>query len=270
MRNCVARAGAVAFLAACAPPPATDSVPNEDATIVLRPYFRDLRVVHATAGTDTLKLLLDTGGGATLLTPDRARRNGCTPRGSDIGHRMTGEAVTFARCDSLRLVIGDFESFVSPVGVFDLNALLPDELPRLDGVLALDAFLGRVITVDWSADRITVHGPTTDTQARDALPMRAATGMSGRFYSAFVPVEGRFDTLWFLLDSGNLRGTLVATAVLRDSLLVRNALLHVAGRVYDSLPITPADLAIDGALGTDFMRRGPITLDLRDRHPRIR
>ena len=44
-------------------------IETADVTIELHPYFRDLRVVHARVGGDTLRLLLDTGGGATLITP---------------------------------------------------------------------------------------------------------------------------------------------------------------------------------------------------------
>lgn len=256
--------GFFTLAAACERAPSHRRSRDEPASIALRPYFRDLRVVHAVAGTDTLTMLLDTGGGTTLLTPQRAQRLGCIPRGGDVGHRMTGEVVVFARCDSMRIAIDSFETLVAPVGVFDINALLPAERPRLDGVVALDAFVGRVITIDWAADKVTVHGSgAADAAAREAVPFRDATGIAGRFHSVLLPVEGRFGRLWFLLDSGNLRGTLVSTAVLRDSLLEAHSTLRIADRAYDSLPIIPADLAIDGVLGTDFLRRGPVTLDLR-------
>lgn len=255
-------------LASCAEPSRATSTPAADAVIALDPYFRDLRVVHALAGGDTLTLLLDTGGGATLLTPDKAREHGCTPRGSDVGHRMSGEVVIFARCDSLRIAAGGFSTLVAPVAVFDVNALLPKELPRLDGVLALDAFCGRVLTIDWPRGEIIVHDSSTaDSAARGALPYRAATGMSGRFYSVFVAVDGRRGTLWFLLDSGNLRGTLVSPAVLSDSLLAPGPNgqvdLQIGGRLYGALNVTSAGLAIDGALGTSFLQLGAVTLDLR-------
>ena len=221
------------------------------------------------AGTDTLSLLLDTGGGATLITPEAARARGCEPHGVDVGYRMTGERVVFARCESLALSAGAWSVTLAPIAVFDVNALLPKELPRLDGVLALDAFRGHVVTIDLAAGKVTVHSPETiDTAlASSGVPFRPATGESGRFLSALARIEGRREPLWFLLDTGNLRGTLVADSVLRDSLLpLRSpevAVLSVGGRRPIEVPYHSGDLVVDGALGADYFLRGPLTLDLR-------
>lgn len=87
-------------------------------------------------GGDTLTLLFDSGGGATLITPSLALRLGCHAYGRDVGHRMTGESVEFQQCDSLTLTFSGWQRRFTPVAVFDVNALLPAELPRLDGVLA--------------------------------------------------------------------------------------------------------------------------------------
>jgi hypothetical protein len=63
----------------------------------------------------------------------------------------------------------------------------------------------------------------------------------------------------------------VAQTVLRDSLLAlrapNEALLRIGGRPPIGLSFTAADLELDGALGTDYFRRGPVTLDLRGLRP---
>lgn len=247
----------------------TSGLPGEDVVIPLDPYFRDLATVRVTAGRDTLRLLFDTGGGATLLTPEVAMARGCVPHGADIGHRMTGEAVSMMRCESFHFTVSGWAVGLAPVAVFDVNGLLPKELPRLDGLLALDAFRGQVITIDLRNRRLVVRGATlADSAVKDAgVEFRAGTGESGRFLSALVRVDGSRERLWFLLDSGNLRGTLVATSVLRDSLLPLRApgiaTLAVGGRLAYDDSFEVADLAIDGALGTNYLRRGPVTLDLR-------
>lgn len=87
-------------------------------------------------------------------------------------------------------------------------------MPRLRRAMYRDcsmAFRGRAITVDWSSNRITVHAPANADAAAKAtgLPFRIAGGSNGRFLSLLVPVTGAGDTLSFLLDSSNLRGTLV-------------------------------------------------------------
>lgn len=65
-------------------------------------------------------MLLDTGGGATLITPEVARQIGCTPFGRDVGHRMTGEAAEFQRCEALALSAGTWRRRIEPAGVFDI------------------------------------------------------------------------------------------------------------------------------------------------------
>lgn len=205
----------------------------------------------------------------TLIAPHVARARGCTPHGADVGHRMSGELVTFGRCDSLRINSGGWSTRLAPGAVFDVNALLPKELPPLDGVLALDAFRGHALTIDWPAGTIIIRGTAAADSAiaSTGIAIRLATGESGRFLSALFRVGGTRGPLWFLLDSGNLRGTLVATTVLQDSLLPlrspNQALLALGGRAPVPFTFTPAELMLDGALGTDFLQRGLVTLDLR-------
>jgi hypothetical protein len=239
------------------------------AVLDLRPYFRELKTIRVSAAGRTLLMLFDTGGGATLITPDVARQIGCTPYGQDVGHRMTGEAVAFQRCESLTLSSGTWQRRIEPVGVFDIGRLLPPELPKLDGVLALDAFEGEVVTLDWTAGSLMVHGQADAPAAlkRAGVPVRIATGDSGRFYSALLPVAGSRGSLWFLLDSGNIRGTLVARHIARDGRLNiaenGDAGLVIGGRPAVSLRTEAADLDVDGALGTAYLLLGPVTLDLR-------
>ena len=248
------------------------AAPRDAATLALTPYFRELRVVHVMAGGDRLTMLVDTGGGATLVTPQVAARHGCQPYGHDVGYRMTGERVAFQRCNAIELSSGRWRRRIEPVAVFDVNALLPKELPPLDGVLALDAFRGDVVTLDWPAGVVTAHGPADADAAlaRHGVAVRVATGETGRMLSAFVPVAARKGRLWFLLDSGNLRGTLIATDAVGDGLLDRPAAdghltLTIASLPPASMPASVTDLTIDGALGTSFLMQAPVTLDLRGR-----
>ncbi len=259
----------VLLIAACGGPTHDDSAqPPADVIVRLDPWFRDLRTVRAVTEVDTLTLLVDTGGGATLITPAAARRRGCRPYGRDVGHRMSGEPVEFARCDSLRFSLAGWDRRLEPVAVFDVNALLPPELPRLDGVLALDAFVGQVVTLDWPGGRLVVHAPHTSAAALDAggIPYRAATGPTGRMLTVFAEVAGRRGPLWFLLDSGNLRGTLLDAHIERDSLLAsagESVELHIGQRDPIRVSALTDTLIVDGVLGTDYLQRGSVVLDLR-------
>jgi hypothetical protein len=247
--------------------------PAADITIPLESCFRELRTVRAILDRDTLTLLLDTGGGATLLTPVTASRIGCRPYGRDVGHRMSGEPVEFQRCDSVSVALSGWIRRVAPVAVFDLNRLLPPQLPRVDGVLALDAFRGQVVTIDWPARRLIVHARGTSDRAlaAEGLPIRAATGESGRMLAAFARVAGSRGDLWFLLDSGNLRGTLVDAHLRRDSLLLPGpdslVELRIGARAPIRVPAQPGSFILDGVLGTDYLQRGAVALDLRSIPP---
>lgn len=246
-----------------------DRRPANAVAIPLRPYFRGLRTVQVGSGPDTLELLFDTGGGHTLITPEVATRLGCRPFGRQIGHRMDGEPVEFQACDSASFMIGAWEVHHAPIAVFDVNALLPPPLPRLDGVLSLDTFRGQVITIDWPGSQLIIHAPEEGDVALSAhgVPVRFATGDHGGSLTALVPVKGRRGMLWLLLDSGNIAGTLLSPHVLRDSLLLlrpdSTVVIDIGPRKNQVLTVAITPINLDGVLGTAWLREGPVTLDLR-------
>jgi len=104
--------------------------------------------VVATVSGERLTLLFDTGGGQTLVTPPVAERIGCRADGVSAGSRMSGERVTFGQCGRAEFGPGDATYVLPSLAVFDLNALLPAGLPRLDGLLALDAPTGTPFTLE--------------------------------------------------------------------------------------------------------------------------
>ena len=97
--------------------------------------------------------------------------------------------------------------------------------------------------------------------------MRFATGDTGASLTVLLEVSGSRGPLWFLLDSGNLRGTLIGSHVVRDGLLSIAADTSIAlrlgsGRTARFTTIADA-ISYDGVLGTDFLLAEPVTLDLR-------
>ena len=145
------------------------------AALALAPYFRELRVVHVMAGDDPLTMLVDTGGGATLITPAVAARHRLP---AVRARRRLPDDGRARRIPALRrdgALAGGWRRRVEPVAVFDVNALLPKELPALDGVLALDAFRGDVVTLDWPAAAIIVHGIQGGARLSSAVASRRAS-----------------------------------------------------------------------------------------------
>jgi hypothetical protein len=182
---------------------------------------------------------------------------------------MGGEPVAFQACDSIGFVLDGWAVRHAPVAVFDVNPLLPPTLPNLDGVLSLETFRGQVITIDWPRSRIVVHSADEvgTVLARQGLPVRFATGDNGGSITVLVPVASRRGPLWFLLDSGDILGTLIAPHVLRDSLLTLRADstidLAVGDRPSERVPIVVTSINLDGVLGTAYLLRGAVALDLR-------
>jgi hypothetical protein len=108
-----------------------------------------------------------------------------------------------------------------------------------------------------------------DGAVRDhGVPLRFATGDNGASLTALLPVPAtRGPDLWFLLDSGNIRGTLVAPHVRDQDLLPfptgATAAIRIGGGPSRSYDVSVADINYDGVLGTAFLGSAVVTIDLR-------
>ena len=253
---------------------AMSAVPPAPVVIELRPYVGRLLTARAALGADTLSLLFDTGGGETLLTPDVARRIGCSPAGRSVGIRMSGERVEFARCPAATLRLGELVVDHPAIGVFDVMALLPNGVPRLDGVLSLASFVGQTITLDLACRRLTVESTASAverTRVMRPIVARVATGPSGSELTLFVRIESGPIPLWFEFDSGNLARVLLSPATAsslrvdaaasRDS--ASTARVVVSGLEPLVLEVAVRELIYDGALNEAFIASGEFTFDLR-------
>jgi len=236
-------------------------------TIPLEPYFRGLRSVEVVIEGKPYHFLFDTGGGRTAISPEVVSAIGCKPRGRDVGYRMSGEPVSYAECDSVWARVGGLTFRIAPVAVLDLATLLPPELPKLDGMLALDVFRGCVITIDWAGSLLTVRARTgSEPSPESCLPVRIATGDTGSSLTVLVPAKHREQRFWMLLDSGDIAGTLVSDALLDSRELQPSPDSTLAIAVGDlpsaPLPFLRAKINYDGVLGTAFLTAYRITLDL--------
>lgn len=243
--------------------------PDRTVVIDLHSYFRGLKTARVSISGVDYAFLLDTAGGRTLLSPELAHEIGCIPRGRGVGYRMTGESVVFKNCERLDASVSGLSLSISPIGVFDLNSLLPSELPRLDGVLALDAFRGQVITLDWARNQLSVRSSADGERAlaTNGIAVRIATGENGSQLSVLAPVRAGNTPLWFHLDSGNLRGTLVARQLVLDGSIEINqdgtAVRMVGRRHPQRLNVIADDINYDGVFGTEYLQTNVVSVDLR-------
>ena len=101
--------------------------------LALEPYAGKLRQIRVDIAGAGRRFLFDTGGGHTLISPSVAAAIGCAPQGRVVGYRMSGEKFETPICPDVVFKIGEYQPDSETVGVFDLMAFLPKELPPVDG-----------------------------------------------------------------------------------------------------------------------------------------
>ena len=245
--------------------------PEPEAVITLEPW-RTRWVLRAEVAGATRRLLLDTGGGITLLSPAIAKAAGCTPWGRRTGYNMFGKRFEGPSCNGIALGVGGRRLVPMVTGLVNMAALNPAD-SLLDGIAALDLFEGRVITLDLGRGRLIVESPASlraRIGAMRPLPIRLKRELEGLALAVMTGVPTRSGWLWMELDSGN-GGTVlvskpVAALVGLDSAVAGRQQADFAVmegvRVRTGDAFTP-DLIMDGNLGMPFLRHWVVTLDLQ-------
>ncbi|MGI3778523.1 MAG: hypothetical protein ACRYGC_14630 [Janthinobacterium lividum] len=215
--------------------------------------------------------LFDTGGGVTTVAPATAALSGCRPWGRVTGFRATGERMDTPRCDDLRVSLGGQEFTAPTASVLDLGALMGPDMPSLSGLIALDLFAGRSITIRPLAHELVVETASSLAERiRGATevpirPVRDAEGVALTVDGAVATPAGR---AWMELDTGNLGPLMVGEHV--ASLLDLDpsrpdrqpASFALVGGVAVSGPARVGRLIMDGDIGEDVLGRWDVTLDL--------
>lgn len=242
----------------------------EPVDLQLQPYVAMLRTIDVEIGGRPAHMLFDTGAGISSITPEFAAQIGCAPFGEITSFRMDGERVRFQRCAPAPSRIGR-ETALREFAVFDLQSVLPEGLPHLDGVLGLDAFAGKTITLlpNLSGLRIesraSARRTTRDLETSRARMFREA---SGRGLTMFAPASSPHGDLWLLLDSANLAGVRLhpwaQQALLSDRPGPAIEMMVEGAGPWRGEAALDADLIYDGALDAQFMASHAITMDLRD------
>ena len=261
------------ILVACSGFDSDQKVLNQPVEISLNPYVGRLVTVKAVADGDTLNLLFDTGGGETFIGPDIARRLGCTPSGRSIGFRMTGEKIESRYCQNISLEIGGVTFHHDMIGVWDINSILPENLPPLDGILSLKTFSDQPFTLDLASKSLILESEKSigeRTSAMTRLESRIANGTDGSELNVFL--YGKIEDYgWFLLDSGNLDVVLVSRHLdfskLNDSTSNSSTWeseFSLKNLTTASTKFRTKEIIYDGALSEEFIRKWIFSFDLSD------
>jgi hypothetical protein len=244
----------------------------------LEPYRKSVALRATINGHEGL-FTFDTAGGISLLTPAFAQRAGCKPWGRITGHQMMGDRIDTPLCANLTVAVQGRRFDMPAAGVFDVMKLYPPEASPVDGLLALDIFADKAVTIDFPNRRLTLETPASlrqRVQGATEFPMRMARELQGRALAVSVGVPTPRGPVWMELDSGN-GGTLLVSkpyAALFELDLAKEepqpvdfALgggnLRVSGRAF-----TP-DMIIDGNIGMPFLKVVVLTLDLAAGRPAV-
>jgi hypothetical protein len=229
-----------------------------------------LRTVQGDLGGKPRTFLFDTGGGITVLSTTLAKQLGCPVFGRGTGFRHDGSRVDGPRGGPVDLTFGNYRRRAE-VGVLDLDAMLQG-LPKVDGIVCLETFAGRTLTVDMAHDRVVLETASSFAariQGAAELKVRIGHQAGGASLDLFVAIEGKHGPLWFEMDSGNTQPVLIAPHAFAE--LGLDALpvgktghvelpIHGLGKV--ACEVESKELIYDGLLNAAFFGHHVVTMDL--------
>jgi hypothetical protein len=262
-------AALIALTLTAAPVGAIAGKPERPQVIKLERFRKALWKVQLQVGGQTGDFLFDTGGGRTLLTEAFAGRTGCRFWGRTTGYNMFGVRGDSPNCEGVAVRAGDVALGPVSLGKIDFgDQFAGDRMP--DGLLSLDAFDGRAVTLDQSAGTLTIETPDSlaqRTRGMRELPLRVARECSARCLSAFVGVETSQGRTWLVLDSGAGGVSLIARDYaplfrLQPDVKEQRLQFRIADGVSVDSPVVVTDMIMGGNLGQPFMSRHVITFDL--------
>lgn len=243
----------------------------QTATIDMQ-HYRTRWTVDAVVAGKTRKFIFDTGGGVTSLSPALAEATGCKPWGRMTGFQMFGGRLDSPRCDNVPITLAGTRYVLPTVGLLDFPKLNPAD-SSLDGLLALNVFDQRAITLDLANGHIIVESEKSLKQRvhdMKSLPMRIKREAEGIGLAVVVGVPTSKGLIWLELDSGN-GGTILVSKPVAELVGLNPAQsgkqqadfeITDGVRVHSGDAFTP-DMIMDGNLGMPFLRNWLVTLDLK-------
>ena len=243
---------------------------GEPQVIKLERFRKALWKMHVTVNGKSGDFLFDTGGGLTHLTEQFVSGIDCKFWGRNTGYNMFGKRGEGPHCDNVQIAAGDVALTPVNVGKIDFEGQFPgDKNP--DGLLALDAFDGKVITLDQKSATLTIETEKSlkkRVQSMKEFPFRLARECSGRCLSAFLGVNTPDGMTWMNIDSAAGGVSLIAKEYAASVGLDPNKKeqqinYKLSPDVVISGPVFVTDMIMDGNLGQPFLSNYVITLDLQ-------
>jgi hypothetical protein len=154
---------------ACSPSNAAKPVtPHAPAPARFDYVGQDWLRFEARVGDTSTRLMLDTGGGVTLLSKKLCEKVGCVPDGTFTGKRMSGQALTIPMARVESIVMAGHAVKNARVAVLDTASLLHPDL-GVDGIAGLDLFRDCPFTIDYGSHELVLEDESS-------LAVRRAAG----------------------------------------------------------------------------------------------
>ncbi|HQU90678.1 MAG TPA: hypothetical protein PLK77_00200 [Pyrinomonadaceae bacterium] len=250
--------------------PVTNVAAQSPQVIKLERFRKALWKVHVSVKGKEGDFLFDTGGGITLLAEEFAKGVDCKFWGRFTGYNMFGKKGGGPYCSDVQLQSRGVALTPVNVGRMSFEGMFPgDKAP--DGLLSLDSFDGKVITIDQKAATLTIE---TDKSLKKRVrtmkefPLRISRECSGRCLSAFLGVKTPDGMTWLNLDTGAGGVSLIskeyaASFGLGPEERGQELNFTLDSSIKISSPVMVTDMIMDGNLGQPFLANYVITLDLK-------
>ena len=238
--------------------------------IPLKPYI-GLQTLHARVNGQDGVFFFDTGAGISIVTPEFAAAIGCKPWGQITGFRMSGQRLDSARCDKLDFDLGTQTVHAPIAAVFDLMALMPPDAQKISGILALDAFAGRALSIDESGGSLSLESRASlkaRVKGAQEVPIRLVRDAGGAALGVDLAVTTPPGTAWMELDTGSdgalIIGKHLASLFGLDlaSKKAQPLSLQLPGGVQLQGAAITKDLIMDGNIGSQVWKDWVVTIDL--------
>jgi Aspartyl protease len=239
--------------------------------VPLESYGETQEVIRAKINGREGVFLFDSGCGVTSVTPEFAAEIDRKPWGKIVGFRMTGQRMDLERCDDVVLEIAGTRKNLLTVGVFDLMSLLPAGASKLDGIIGLDAFADKSITIDLAKRSIFIETPESlaaRVKGATEEPVRVVRDSEGLALTLDAAVKTAKGTVWMELDTGNdgdiavadwLAGEFGLDPTKKEGGPIKFQLTNgITGEGQGRA----RDLIMDGNLGSQVLRNWIVTFDL--------
>ena len=231
--------------------------------------------INVQIGGKTYPFLFDTGGGITTISPSIAKEIGCTPFGQITGWNAGGTRLDFKRCDDVRLKLGAYETRAN-TGLFEIMTFFSPNTKEIGGIVALQTFKDKVITIDLAGNRLWVETERSFAdRIKDMKPLESRIGSQGggAVIDIFVAANTPKGKIWMEFDTGNF-STLQFAPHAQEMLGIN---FDAPNRAKMSKPVKldlvglgtiegagrERNMIYDGMLNYDTISKWTVTIDLR-------